>query len=101
VVDADGQAVTVGGSVDRDVLAGAAYLRTALKPLGLGSRGFEYTRTYGLVAPGEGGFRVAFGRNEDLPGKVATLRVVLDGLAAKQVPAQLVDLRIKDRPYFR
>jgi len=101
ISDGDAGPVAVGDLVDGEVLAQAAYLATALKPIGLGAGVFEHSRSYGLIVPGLNGVRVAFGRGEDLPEKVATLRVLLDALAARQTPVQFVDLRIKDRPYFR
>lgn len=100
ILDGDAQPVVVGGTVDGELLREAAYLAAALGPLGLNGRDLEHSRTYGLTASGENGLRVAFGRG-DLPEKVATLRALLGGLAGRRVPVQFVDLRLKDRPYFR
>ena len=101
ISDDDARPVAVGDLVDAEVLAQAADLATALKPIGLGVGVFEYSRSYGLIVPDLNGVRVAFGRDEDLPEKVAMLRTLLDTLATRQTPVQFIDLRIKDRPYFR
>lgn len=101
VTDLDVRPLEVGGQVDKDVLADAAFLATALRGPGPSTRSFEYSSEYGLIAPTERGVRVAFGRGADLPAKVATLRVLLEEFAARRVDAQFVDLRDKARPYFR
>jgi cell division septal protein FtsQ len=101
ITDVDAQPLYVGGQVDKDVLKDAAYLLTALRPTGLNVTAFEYSKAYGLVAPSDRGLKVAFGRGPDLPAKVATLRALLDELSARKISAQFIDMRAKERPFFR
>lgn len=101
VTDLDAQPITVGGRVDAEVLADASYLLAALRSAGGGARDFEHSSKHGVIATTDQSVRVAFGRGPDLPSKVSTLRALLEALSARQISPQFIDLREKDRPFFR
>lgn len=101
IEDLDAQPVEQGGSVDRDVLAEASYLAAALRQTSLDVRSLEYSREYGVIAPGAQGTRVAFGADRNPAGKVAILRALLEQAAIRHVALQFVDLRVEDRPFYR
>jgi cell division septal protein FtsQ len=103
--DLDSGRVFVGGQVDRDVIAQAGQLREGLtESLGAGAQ-FDYSRAEGLAAtldvPGSPvkAPRVLFG--EGVGQKLETWRRIASELAAGRLKAEVVDLRIADRPFVR
>ena len=56
---------------------------------------------WALEVPTRDGWRARFAENGSLDQQVASLRAVRDELSRTRSPAELIDVRFADRPYFR
>jgi cell division septal protein FtsQ len=102
VVDIDGKDVAIGDAVDEHALRTARKLRDLLTAaLSYTPAYFEYSQAEGIVLPTDFGGRVVFGTGEDIEMKVATLKSLRQTFQEQKLKASYVDLRFKDRPYFR
>lgn len=105
--DLDARRVFVGGQVDRAVIARAAALRDGLTAYLPAGAVFDYSRADGLAAsleiPGSKArsARVLFGLDGDVAIRLETWRRLAEDLGAGKLKAEVVDLRIADRPYVR
>lgn len=102
VHDGDARPVEPGARVDRDALEAATRLRELLPPrLGWSPARYDYQAGVGVSIMGEPGLVVRFGSSADLPWKIETLAAILEHLRGKGATAKLIDVRFRDRPYFR
>jgi hypothetical protein len=101
VAQLDGQPLTPGDRVDASALATSARLATLLPSVGVEPVAFEWSRDFGLEVPTRDGWRARFDDAGNVEQQVSTLRTIRDELARTHSPAQLIDVRFGDRPYFR
>ncbi len=102
LVDVDGTPTNVGGQVDADALHAAKALSSLLpREMSITPAYFEYSRSEGVVLPTDFAGRVVFGKMEDLEDKVATFKALKQAFQEKNLKVKYVDLRFKDKPYFR
>ena len=97
----DGQPLTPGDRVDAGALATSARLAALLPTVGVQPLGFEWSREIGLEVPTRDGWRARFDDVGNVEQQVASLRAVRDELARTRAAAELIDVRFRDRPYFR
>lgn len=62
---------------------------------------FEYSHAEGVVIPTDFAGRIAFGWSSDREYKLATLKSVAQTIRRQNLKVKYLDLRPKDRPYFR
>jgi len=101
VAQLDGQPLTPGDRVDAGALATSARLAALLPTVGVQPLGFEWSREIGLEVPTRDGWRARFDDVGNVEQQVASLRAVRDELARTRAAAELIDVRFRDRPYFR
>jgi cell division septal protein FtsQ len=102
VVDADNRPLTAGDRVDNKVLEMVQQLRTELpNKVGLQGQEFRQSQTEGVSVTTANGLQIIFGTSEDWTSKLPVLRTVLDEGKKKGLSLQYIDLRLKNRPYFR
>jgi POTRA domain, FtsQ-type len=101
VAQTDGQVLTPGDRIDASALATSGRLASLLPTIGVQPLGFEWSRGFGLEVPTREGWRARFDDVGNLDQQVASLRAVRDELARTRGAAQLIDVRFRDRPYFR
>ena len=101
VAQLDGQPLTPGDRVDARALATSARLASLLPTVGVQPLGFEWSREIGLEVPTRDGWRARFDDVGNVEQQVASLRAVRDELARTRAAAELIDVRFRDRPYFR
>lgn len=102
VRDGSGQPLSPGSRVSADALRAAAGLDARLSAvLGPGPRTYEYLPDTGINVMQPGLPRLIFGASDDLDWKVEAIQAVLRHLAEQRQRAQLVDVRFRDRPYYR
>ena len=101
IVDLDARPIAIGERIDRDPLTTASYLKRVLPALGLAPASFERSDRLGTVAVLPSAQRLAFGASDALPEKLASLRATMATPAYREANPTFVDLRVKDRPYWR
>ncbi len=89
-----------GDRVDPDVVHVAQELAPRLEALGLGDAQLEYRPASGITLV-SGGRRVAIGFADQLDAKLDAYRTIRDYLNQTHTPAELIDVRFLERPYFR
>jgi POTRA domain, FtsQ-type len=99
----DGPPLAAGDRVDAAALAAAGRLATLLPSAGIQPTAFRWSPAVaGLEVPTADGWSARFdGRHDDLERQVATLQLVRGQLAQTGVAPQLIDVRFRDRPYYR
>lgn len=92
--------VLEGGRVDQSAVRIAAQVGPELDGLGLsdGKMMYEAGSGMSIVSPN---LRVLLGAADQLDAKIAAYRTIRGYLDDTRTPAQLVDVRSLDRPYFR
>jgi len=102
LVDVDARPVSIGDRLDNDALAAASKLSFLLpRQLGITPGYFEYTSKEGVVLPTSFAGRVIFGQSEDIQEKVVAFKAISDKIRQDGLKVQMVDLRYKDKPYFK
>ncbi|MCC7106178.1 MAG: FtsQ-type POTRA domain-containing protein [Chloroflexi bacterium] len=102
VLDTGGQPLRPGSMVSIEALQTAAGLDARLSSaLGAAPRTYEYRSDTGINVVQNGLPRLIFGAGDDLDWKVAAAQRILTYLSEQRQQAQLVDLRFRDRPYFK
>jgi hypothetical protein len=101
VAQLDGQPLTPGERVDPSARVTSARLATLLPSVGVEPLAFEWSPEAGLEVPTRDGWRVRFNGRGDVDSQVSSLRAIRDELARARTPAELIDVRFGDRPYFR
>lgn len=101
VAQLDGQPLAPGDRVDAGALATSDRLARLLPGVGVEPLGFEWSRDAGLEVPTRDGWRARFDDAGDVEQQVASLRSIRDELSRTKSPAQLIDVRFADRPFFR
>jgi hypothetical protein len=101
VAQLDGQPLSPGDRVDASALATSARLASLLPSVGVEPLAFEWSKDFGLEVPTRDGWRARFDDAGNVEQQVSTLRVIRDELARTHSPAELIDVRFGDRPYFR
>ena len=102
VQDPDSRPLMPGDQVNTAVLETALKLRQTLpSKAGVEPRAFTYSPDDGIAVTTADGMSIVFGGSEDWSSKLATLQTVLSEAKSKNMPLQLIDLRFKNRPYFR
>jgi hypothetical protein len=101
VAQLDGQPLTPGDRVDASALATSARLSVLLPSVGVEPVAFEWSRDFGLEVPTRDGWRARFDQAGNVEQQVTSLRSIRDELTRTRSAAQLIDVRFKERPYFR
>ncbi|MPZ14074.1 MAG: FtsQ-type POTRA domain-containing protein [Chloroflexi bacterium] len=101
VVAADNAAVRPGGRVDAEAVRAAQSLGPNLDRLGYAGGWVEFRPTTGVTLVGPGGPRAVLGSDADLDAKLAAYLAIRRKLDETRTPAELIDVRFLDRPYFR
>lgn len=102
IVDIEGKDVAIGDQIDTDALKTARALHQLLpEEASIAPAYFEYSRGEGVVLPSDFAGRIVFGDSADLYNKVATLKSLRQVFKEQNLAVKYVDLRFKDRPYFR
>jgi cell division septal protein FtsQ len=97
IVDLDEQPIQPGDRVDPLVIAGAQKLHSLLPELST----VQYASPMGINFQSEQGWPIYLGQGEDMEQKVATMKALLQEIAAKGIQPQFVDLRFKGSPYYK
>jgi cell division protein FtsQ len=100
VRDTTGQELHLGDRVHQMSLLAARELKGALETLGANVQGVEIS-PLGIELVTEAGCRVIFGGPESLNAKVAAFAAISDLTRSRGLRLELIDLRPKDRPYYR
>ena len=91
-----------GAPVDAEAVETASRLQSLLPATArTAPREFEYSRASGVSAVVDFGPRVRFGNGDNLDWKAHALVAVRRELERTGQRAELIDLRFRDRPYFR
>jgi cell division septal protein FtsQ len=102
VVQPRGPALRPGDRVDPTVLSATARLRTLLPASGIQPLAFEWSTEDGLEVPTSEGWRARFDpRAGDIDHQIEALKAVHGYLGRNKLPAELIDVRFGDRPYYR
>jgi hypothetical protein len=101
VAQLDGQPLTPGDRVDASALATSARLAVLLPAVGVEPVAFEWSRDLGLEVPTRDGWRARFDGDGNVEQQITSLRSIRDELSRTRTPAQVIDVRFGDRPYFR
>lgn len=101
VAQSDGQPLNPGDRVDARALATAARLAVLLPAAGIEPLSFDWSADGGLEVPTRDGWRARFDGAADVDQQVASLRTIRDYLVRTSTPAQVIDVRFGDRPYYR
>jgi cell division septal protein FtsQ len=97
IVDLRERPVQPGDHVDPQVIAGAQKLRSLLPELTT----VQYGSHTGISFQSEQGWPIYLGQGEDMEQKVATMKALLQEIAAKDIQPQFIDLRFKGSPYYK
>jgi cell division septal protein FtsQ len=100
VAEADGQALNPG---DASALTTWARLAALLPRAGVTPRAAQWSADFGLEVQTQEGWRARFtsAGGENLERQVDSLRAIRDYLAKNKTPAEVIDVRFGDRPYYR
>lgn len=101
VSQAGGQAVRPGERINPDVLSASAWLAQRLPEIGIQPLAFEWSRAGGLEVPTQQGWRVRFDGSADLERQLSVLTTIRDHLSQTRASAELIDVRFRDRPFYR
>ncbi len=102
VADGDQRALSVGDRVSPVALEGVSRLREEVpKALNAGIKEFTFSEAEGIGLITLDGVKVLFGSIDDLDSKMATLQSILEASRSSKQQLQLVDVRFRNRPYFR
>jgi hypothetical protein len=101
VAQLDGQPLKAGDRVDASALATSARLAALLPTVGVEPLAFEWSRDFGLEVPTREGWRARFDGRGSVDQQVASVRGIRDELARTRSPAELIDVRFGNRPYFK
>lgn len=101
VAQLDGKPLNPGDRVDASALATSARLATLLPKVGVEPLAFEWSRDFGLEVPTRDGWRARFDYAGNVEQQVSALRTIRDELSRTHSPAEIIDVRFGDRPYFR
>jgi cell division protein FtsQ len=98
---AEGPAPEPGGRVDRHAVLAAETIAPRIDTLGLPGGRVEFQPSTGvaLVAPGRS--RVVLGFNGNLEAQLAAYEAIRRYLEQSRAPAELIDVRFLDRPFYR
>ncbi len=100
VHDVTGLELHPGDRIDPHLVIAARELVKALPAAGAGVQEVEYS-ALGITLVTDGGWRVIFGQMQDLNEKLATFAAFVELARAQNLKVALLDLRPKDRPYYR
>ena len=96
------EALMPGDRVNVDAVRSVATLDTLLtRAFGSQQRRFEYTPETGINVVQTAGPRLILGTGDELEWKVAAIQTIVRHLEATRAPAELIDVRFSDRPYYR
>jgi hypothetical protein len=103
VAEADGRQLQPGDVVDAGALTTWARLAALLPRAGVTPQSAEWSADVGLEVQTQEGWRARFATAgaENLERQVDSLRAIRDYLAKTRTPAEVIDVRFGDRPYFR
>jgi hypothetical protein len=103
VAEVDGQPLHPGDVVDASALTAWTRLAALLPSVGVKPQSAQWSADGGLEVLTQEGWRARFASagGENLQRQVDSLRVIRDYLATTRTPAQVIDVRFGDRPYYR
>jgi cell division protein FtsQ len=101
VAQLDNAPLAPGERVEGRALDAAARLASVLPSIGVQPVAFDWGPDTGLEVPTRDGWRARFDATADLDKQVASLQAIRQYLARSQTPAQLIDVRFGDRPYYQ
>ena len=97
----EGPVIEAGGRIDGDIVRMGQSLAPRLEALGLMGARLEYRPASGMSIVAPGSPRIALGFPEDLEAKLAAYSAIRAHLEQTRTPADLIDVRFLQRPYFR
>lgn len=97
IVDLDERPIQPGDRLDPRLITGAQQLRSLLPELTT----VQYAAKTGFSFQSEQGWPIYLGQGEDMAQKVAIMKVLLQEITAKGIQPQFIDLRFKERPYYK
>lgn len=100
-VHAPSSPVIVGARVDASAVRIAQTVGPRLDTLGLAGAVLEYQPGSGVSVVKPGSYRVALGSSDRLEAKLDAYWTIRQYLEQTRTPAELIDVRFLDRPYFR
>jgi cell division protein FtsQ len=96
------EALMPGDRVNADAVRSVGRLDALLThTFGSQQRRFEYAPETGISVVQAAGPRLILGSGDELEWKVAAIQTVARHLEATRAPAELIDVRFSDRPYYR
>jgi hypothetical protein len=101
VAQLDGQPLAPGDRINPAALETSTRLASLLPAVGVVPLGFEWSQDFGLEVPTRDGWRARFDGDGNVEQQVASLRAVRDEITRTKSPAEVIDVRFADRPYFR
>jgi cell division septal protein FtsQ len=101
VAEVDGQALNPGDVVDASALTTWVRLATLLPGAGVKPKAAQWSADFGLEVQTQEGWRARFDSAGNLERQVDSLRSIRDYLAQNRTPAEVIDVRFGDRPYYR
>ena len=97
----EGPIVEPGGRIDAEAVRMAQSLASRLDAVGVAGARLEYRPGSGMSIIASGSPRIALGFADDLEAKLAAYAAIKGHLEQTRTPAELIDVRFLDRPYFR
>jgi cell division septal protein FtsQ len=103
VAEVDGQPLNPGDVVDASALTTWTRLARLLPGAGVKPKAAQWSADFGLEVQTQEGWRARFNSagGENLERQVDSLRAIRDYLAQNKTPAEVIDVRFGDRPYYR
>ena len=93
---------TLGGAeANENAIRMARAVTPRLAELGLNAAKLEYDPSRGMAVITDGAYRVELGFGDQIDARLEAFEVILRYLQQSRTPAQLIDVRFLDRPYFR
>lgn len=97
----EGPIAEPGGRIDVEAVRMAQSLASRLDAMGVAGARLEYRPGSGMSIVASGSPRIALGFADDLDAKLAAYAAIKGHLEQTRTPAELIDVRFLDRPYFR
>lgn len=101
VAELDGRVLNPGDVVDASALTTWARLAALLPSAGVRPKAAQWSPDFGLEVQTQEGWRARFDSAGNLERQVDSLRAIRDYLANNKTPAEVIDVRFGDRPYYR
>lgn len=97
----EGPAPDLGEKVSPDAIRVAQALPARLEPVGIGNARLEFRPSNGVTVVPPGSPRMMLGFGDDLDAKIAAYQGIRRDLDRTRTPAEVIDVRFLERPYYR